>query len=897
MLKKILKITGIFLLLLVVAAFAAPFIFKGKMVALAKEQINKNLNAKVDFKDIDLSFFRHFPKVAVSVTGLSIAGTDAFAGDTLIAAKNIDISLNLMSVIKGSNFKIYNIQVDEPRIHAIVNKDGRANWSISKPDSSSQAGASSKPFQLNLEAYSITNAYIKYQDIPGNMAAEIINLNHSGSGDFEADLFTLTTKTSADALSFSYGNIPYFSKTKTSVDADIEVDNKANKYSFKTDKIALNDLILHAEGFFQFLNDSVYNMDIRYNAPSTDFKNILSLIPVVYQKDFASIKTSGNAIFNGFVKGKYGNNQVPAYNLNLDVKNGFFQYPDLPRPVKNINFSLKLDNPDGITDHAVVNIPQGHIEIDNEPFDFKLLLKTPISDMYVDAAAKGKLDLSNISSMVKLEKGTKLAGILLANISANGYISALEKKQYEQFNAAGTINLNDFLYASGSYPDGVKLGNLQASFTPKNLSIANLSGQYLKTNFTANGSIDNVLPYMLKNQPLSGVLNIKADQMNLNDWMGTSTDTSTKGADAAPFAVPANLGFIVNATVDGVHYDKVDLKNLSGALSIKDETVFLNNIKANALDGTIAISGSYSTQKSKTKPDISLNYDVKGLDVQKTFNAFNSVQKLMPIGKFIAGKLSSQLSVTGKLGDNMMPDLNSLTGNGSLLLIEGFLSKFAPLEKLASTLNIQELQSITVKDIKNYIEFANGKVLVKPFTVKVKDINMELGGMHGFDQSIDYLINMKVPRALMGEKGNTLVNNLAGQLSSKGIPVNLGEFINLKLNMGGTLTNPILKTDLKQAGGSLAQDLKQQATDFAKAKIDSAKASGKNAVKDTVAVIKKQVLQSAAEELKRQLVGQKDSNNATGTQDSRKKVEESAKGLLDNLNPFKKKKPADTTRH
>jgi ABC-type phosphate transport system auxiliary subunit len=134
-------------------------------------------------------------------------------------------------------------------------------------------------------------------------------------------------------------------------------------------------------------------------------------------------------------------------------------------------------------------------------------------------------------------------------------------------------------------------------------------------------------------------------------------------------------------------------------------------------------------------------------------------------------------------------------------------------------------------------------------------------------------------------------------LGNKGIPVNLGEFINLKLNMGGTLTNPVLKTDLKQAGGTLVQDLKQQATDFAKAKIDSAKTSVKNAVKDTVAVIKKQVIQSAAEELKRQLAGQKDSSKAAGTQDSRKKVEESAKGLLDNLNPFKKKKTIDSVKH
>ena len=897
MLKRILKITLIVLLVLIGVAFAAPFLFKGKITELAKKEINNSLNAKVDFADVNISFFKHFPRVALGLEKLQVVGIDRFAADTLFSAKNIDVAVNIMSIIKGGEYKIYSINIDEPRIHAIVTKDSIANWNITKPDTAVATAGNSKPFQLNLQSYAIHNGYIKYDDASSNMSSEISGLEHSGSGDFTSDLFTLATKTSADAVSFSYGGVPYLSKAKTVVDADIQVDNKTNRYSFKTDKVALNELKLTTEGFFQLVNDSVYNMDIKYDAPSTDFKNILSLVPAIYQKDFASIKTSGKALFNGFVKGTYSSKQIPAYNLNMEVKDGFFQYPDLPKPVKNINFSVKIDNPDGITDHTVVNIPQAHIEMDNDPFDFRLLVKNPVSDMFVDAAAKGKLDLSKIAQLVKLEAGTRLSGLLNADVNVNGNMSAIQKKQYEKFNAAGTVKLNDFFYASKAYPDGIKLGTLQASFNPRNVTLSNLAGQYLKTNFTANGSIDNLLPYALQNQSLTGLLNIKADQVNLNDWMGTAADTASKSttASTAPFAVPANISFIVNAGVDKVHYDKIDMQGLSGALIIKDESVSLSNIKTNLLDGSMNVSGVYSTKLNKKKPDISLTYDVKNFDVEKTFNAFNTVQKLMPIGKFLSGKLSSQLSFTGKLGEDMMPDLSSLTGNGNLLLIEGFLKKFAPVEKLAGLLNIKELESFSLKDVKNYIEFANGKVMVKPFKVKVSSIEMEIGGVHGFDQSLDYIINMKVPRALMGDKGNAFVNNLVSQVNNKGVPVKLGDVVNLKVNMGGTITNPVLKTDFKQAAGSLAEDLKQQATDFAKAKIDSTKKAVTGAVKDTIASLKKQAVQTAGEELKKQLFG-KDTSNA-GNADGKKNIGESAKGLLQNLSPFKKKKPADTTHH
>jgi hypothetical protein len=275
------------------------------------------------------------------------------------------------------------------------------------------------------------------------------------------------------------------------------------------------------------------------------------------------------------------------------------------------------------------------------------------------------------------------------------------------------------------------------------------------------------------------------------------------------------------------------------------------------------------------------------------------VQKLMPIGQFIAGNLTSNLKMSGRLGEEMMPDLGTLSGDGALFLIDGFLSKFKPLEKMASTLNIESLQAISLKDIKTHFEFANGKVLIKkPFIVKIKDIEMEIGGSHGLDQSIAYIVNLKIPREKLGTRANELVNNLATQASSKGIPVKLGETVNLRVNLGGTITNPTVKTDLANAAGSLTDQLKDQAKDFVeqkKAAADSAVAAAKSAAKDTLQSIKKDLAKQAQDELKKRLGGGKDSTAIADTtkKDPKKKVEESAKGLLKGL---LKKKPDSTKK-
>jgi len=295
----------------------------------------------------------------------------------------------------------------------------------------------------------------------------------------------------------------------------------------------------------------------------------------------------------------------------------------------------------------------------------------------------------------------------------------------------------------------------------------------------------------------------------------------------------------------------------------------------------MAVGGSYSTKNSKTHPAISLSYDMEGVDIQQTFLAFNTVQKLMPVAQFVSGKISSNLSMNGSLGASMMPDLSTLSGKGSLVVLDGVLNEFAPMNKLASTLNIKELQRFPLKDIKALFEFSAGKVLVKPFTVKIKNIEMEVGGMHGLDQSIDYVINMKLPRELLGTQANSLVNNLASQAAAKGIPVKLSDVINLKVNLGGTIKNPQVNLNMKEAGASMEEELKQQAAEFAQARIDSAKKT----VSDTLKALKEEAVKTVKDEILKQLGGQKDSAGAAT--DPKKRIEEAGKNVLKNI--FKKK--------
>jgi len=888
--KKFFQILLGIILLLLAFAFAAPFLFKGKIMSFVKTEINEHINARVNFSDVDISLFTHFPKLSVGIDSLQVIGIGAFESDTLMSANSINTTVDIMSAIFGKQTKIYSIDIESPRIHAIVNKDGSANWNIVKPDSTAATPAdtaAAKPFKLQLQHYAIHNGYISYDDKQGNMSSEIVNLNHEGSGDFSSDLFTLKTGTTAAELSFIYNGVPFLARVAAVANLDIQINNKDGIYSFSTDQISVNDLKISGAGTITNLNGKGYNMDIKFNSPSTDFKSFLSLVPGIYKHDFANVKTSGTAAFDGYVKGIYSDKSMPGYHINMEINNGFFQYPDLPKAVKNINVKATVDDIDGQPDNNVVDVSQAHLEMDNDPFDFRILIKKPITDMYIDAAAKGKLDFSQVAEFVKLPAGTSISGLLSADVYAKGNVSDLEKKQYDKFNAGGTISMTNFDYATPDYATGIKISTLATSFTPSKIDITALSGQYLTTNFSGNGQINNMLNYVLQNKPLNANINVSADNINMNQLMGTTTDTTTKPAAvaatpaSAPFAVPANLDIVLNAKVGKLDYDNVEITNLTGSTKISDETASLENIKGNALDGVITINGSYSTKESKTNPAIAFDYFVDGVDIQKTFNTFNTVKKIMPIAQFITGKMTSQLSMHGFIGQNMMPDMNAMSGKGNVDLTKAILNKFGPLDKIASTLNIDGLHQVPMDNVKVSFSFANGRVTIDPFTIKMDNINMKVAGDQGFDETMNYGINMQVPRALMGSGANELVNNLINEVGANGIPIKAPDSINVKLRLGGTFNNPTIKTDYGP-GSSASGGLEDQAKAMAKAQVDSVKKQAEATIKDTIATVKKEAVQEAKTELINQLSGKKDSVQPGGD------IEKSAQGLINGL--FGKKK-------
>ena len=111
--KIFFKILAGIIVILVALIIILPIVFKGEIIDLAKTEINKNVNATIDFSDMDVSLIKNFPNFSLAIEGLTIVGKDAYAGDTMADIKQIGIVIDLLSVIKGEMYEVKKVLRDE----------------------------------------------------------------------------------------------------------------------------------------------------------------------------------------------------------------------------------------------------------------------------------------------------------------------------------------------------------------------------------------------------------------------------------------------------------------------------------------------------------------------------------------------------------------------------------------------------------------------------------------------------------------------------------------------------------------------------------------------------------------------------------------------------------------
>ncbi|WP_318642630.1 AsmA-like C-terminal region-containing protein [Flavobacterium ardleyense] len=808
MTKRIFTIIGVVFLLLIIALFAAPFIFQDAIKAKIAQTINKNVDATVSFKDVDLSFIKSFPDANVSVDHLVIINKAPFAGDTLVSFGTLDLKMSIKELFKGDNepMNIDSFTSDNGQVNIIFNKDGVGNFDIALKDDASTDEGNSAPLALKLKSYKINNLKFVYFDQGSNLKMVIDSLNHSGSGDFAASKLDLVT-TSQASLTLDMDGTNYMRQIPLKLDAVLGIDLENSKYTFKENKAIINQLPLEFNGFIQLV-EAGQQYDLTFKTPSSSFTNFLALVPAKYSGSLANIKTTGDFSFSGFAKGLYSENTVPAFNLKIASNNASFKYPDLPKSVQNIVIDAKIINDSGILNDTYVDLDKLTFAIDQDVFSAKAKIRNVVENPLVDAALKGTINLGNLSNAYPIKLDKPLQGILKADLTTKFDMQAVEDNKYEKIDNAGTMSISNFKYVDDK-GSALNIATAAMSFNTDHVNLQQFDATTGKSDISAKGRLDNFYGFLFRKQELKGNFSMTSNQLSLADFM-TAEDpaakTTTKTSEA--LKIPSFLNVTLSAKANTVLYDNLVLKNVAGKISIKDEKATLEDVTTNIFGGLIAVSGNVSTKEKV--PTFNMTLGLKNVDIAQTFTQLEMLKSIAPIAGIINGQLNSTIHVGGNLdAKEMTPNLASITGDlmGQLLSTTVNAQSSTLLTALDNNLNFIDLSKVNLNNLSTYLTFENGKVNLKPFDIKYQDIKLTVGGQHGFDQSINYKLNFDVPAKYLGTEANKLLASLtpADAAKIKNIPINA--------NLTGNFKNPKIQTDTKQAVTALATQLVQMQKD------------------------------------------------------------------------------------
>ena len=825
--KKILRILLIVILAILAALIVTPLLFKQQLFDKAKEVANSSVNARIDFSDLKLSFFKDFPRLTTSLYDVSVVGIGVFENDTLVAFDEFSATVNLVSLVKKEAIRVRGVLLDHPRINGLVLEDGTANWDIAQETGKAEeevvdtTAQGSMDLKVALKKFEIRDALISFSDLSNGMEVSLEDFNFLLSGDLAMDRTSLELASTTEKLNFVMDGIRYIRDAMLDIHINLDADLLNSVFTLEDNSFAINDLVLLLDGSVTMPENEDMSVDMSFATRETSFKSLLSMVPAIYMKDFEEVETNGQMTLSGSIKGKMTEEHTPSADLKLLVENAMFNYPELPKSAQNIHIDVGVHY-DGVqNDNSVVDVNTFHLELGDNPVDFKMHMITPVSDPQVNAELQASIDFSTLADVIPLED-MNLAGFLDANIDLMGRMSSIENERYDEFKADGKLEIREFELEAPDIPKPVFIHHTIMNFSPQFVELKDFNAGIGSSDIHLRGNLENFLSFIFEDGTIRGTLELSSNLLDLNELMPEEAVEEESTEDSLVLSVievPANVDFTFQSDLKKVLFDNLDIDNLHGIIRVRDQRVILQNLNLDILQGKIALSGEYNTQDIKS-PFVELSLDVSKIDIPSAFKAFVTVQKLAPIAERTSGTVSTRLDFTSFLDEEMMPVMNSIVGVGNLRSEFLQINNSQTFEKIGDLLKSDRFKVITMENLVLNYSIRNGRVYIQPYETRIGKSDLIMKGDQGIDQTMNYEVMMKIPRTELGSTAQAGLDELSSLAAAQGIVLDPGETVDVKFMVTGTFSDPKIRPVFEEGVKNITKQVREQVREQVEEKVE-----------------------------------------------------------------------------
>lgn len=822
--KKTLIISSIVIVIIIAILWAIPVFFKGDLLQIIQNQSSRYIKAELKVGSMNLSMFKNFPNLNVTLKDITLTGENEFTGDTLAKFPLFEASVDLKSLIFGEELIVNHILLKDCRLTPVLSVSGNANWDILiKSDSTTPAITTEQPEKkksekgLRLNDISIENLYIAYNDYKNSTYASVGDMNLKLSGNFSEKNTLVKIMLAINDISYRHQNNVWVNKTDINWQAEVAANLQQMIFDIKKNDLSVNDLKLNLTGNMAITGEK-YKMDLQLNAPDTKFESLLALVPKTLQHHIEGLETQGDFKLNVTARGEYFENNLPAIQANFLVNDASVKYPELPESISKININLNINNPGGPIDSTHLDLKKMSFDIAGNPFNMFLSIANP-SDPQLDGGATGVINFASLKKALPL-KDITLEGVVTTDMTFKGKYQYIEKEQYEKFTAKGNIVFKDILLVNAEFPQGISIPQGSVVITPANLNLNKLQAKIYSSDFLLQGNISNYLPYLFKNETLKGNFSLTSNRINLNEFIiaqaraakadavrpktdsiATQKTTTKPSASEGALEIPGNIDVQFMTDIQTIVFDQLMIKNVKGNIGLANAIATLKNLSLDMLNGNMIMNGQYNTADPKT-PKVDFNVKISAFDIHEAYNSFSFIKKSLPIALNCNGQVSAAMKFSSILDKEMSPVMTTANGSG-YLESKGILINDNPaMTQLANVLKNDELSRLSISQLKIDFKLENGNISVEPFKTSLAGNPMTFYGSQSVDGNIDYTLSMSVNRKFFGKDINNLLKSIPGSDNIQNL--------DLDVKIGGTLSKPVVKPDLSKAIKAVTKEAEKE---------------------------------------------------------------------------------------
>ncbi len=414
-----------------------------RLTPIARQAAAQYVACPHEIGEVDLTFFSTFPRFGLRADGLLLINPKAGAqNDTVVAAKHLVATVDVMEFINNKNLHVHEAKLEEAKVHFFIAEDGSTNLTdvfVLPPDTTEDTTAFVMPFDaLLVDGLRIQANAISFVDAKDTIAAALGETDLRVRVNNWDDMFV---SLDAHDVCASLKNETYADSLHLSLDAPLAMNLDSMHFAFRRAELAVNEFALVFGGTVDIQDD--IKLDVGLSTKDAwQIEPLLALVPKKFTKSLKDLDVDGKIQLDATAKGTYSENAMPLIEAKVQLQDGKGAYKPLPYTLRDLN--LKADaalnfNKGGKSNVTIHHLAaktkesalsaQGKVNdlMGNMLLDLQMKLDANLPDfayfmpesMTVEGKAKGtvkaKIRLNDLTAM-KLEKGQISADLDLKHI-------------------------------------------------------------------------------------------------------------------------------------------------------------------------------------------------------------------------------------------------------------------------------------------------------------------------------------------------------------------------------------------------------------------------------------------------------------------------------------------------